>query len=90
MDRLFRARISFFPISIIVPPSAIQRHDSSRRSPVREFKMMSIPFPCVRLMIWEAKAVDLDEAICSGGIPKVSVKNFRFSSVPTVAKTCIA
>jgi len=37
-------------------------------------------------MIWEAKAVDLEEKICSGGIPKVEVRNSRFLSVPTVAK----
>jgi hypothetical protein len=37
-------------------------------------------------MIWEAKAVDLEENMCSGGIPKVEVRNSRFLSVPTVAK----
>lgn len=87
MERLFRARTSFFPISIIVPPSEIQRHDSSRRFPVREFKMTSTPLPSVISMIWEAKVVDLEEKMCSGGIPKVEVRNSRFLSLPTVAKT---
>lgn len=32
--------------------------------------------------------MDLDEKICSGGIPKVDVRNSRFLSVPTVAKIC--
>ena len=65
----------------------MQRHDSSRRFPVREFKMTSTPLPFVIAMIWEAKAVDLEEKMCSGGIPKVEVRNPRFLSVPTVAKT---
>jgi hypothetical protein len=86
MERLFRARTSFFPISINVPPSEIQRHDSSRRFPVREFKMTSTPLPSVIAMIWEAKVVDLEEKMCSAGMPKVEVKNSRFLSVPTVAK----
>jgi hypothetical protein len=37
-------------------------------------------------MILAAKAADREEKMCPGGIPKVSVKNFRFSLVPTVAK----
>lgn len=51
---------------------------------------MSMPLPSVALMIWEAKAVDLEENIRSGGMPKVVVRKFRFSSVPTVAKICIS
>lgn len=85
MERLFRARTSFFPISIIVPPSEIQRHESSRMFPVREFKMTSTPLPSVISMIWEANTVDREEKMCSGGIPKVEVRKSRFLSVPTVA-----
>lgn len=43
IGRLARPMISFMPISIMVPPSAMHRHDSVRRSPVIELKIISQP-----------------------------------------------
>ena len=61
MDKLLRASMSSFPISRKVPPSTIIRQLSSRRVPVREFRTMSTPMLLVRLIIWVAKSVVLDE-----------------------------
>lgn len=86
MARLLRSRMSFFPISIIVPPSAKIRHDSSSKSPVNEFRIRCTPWPLVASDIWLAKSVFRELKIRSSESPKVDLRNSRFSSVPTVAK----
>lgn len=47
---------------------------------------MSTPFPPVISIREVAKTLDWLENIWSEGIPKVLITDFRFSSVPTVAK----
>jgi hypothetical protein len=87
MLNALRASMSFFPISSMMPPSAIIRHDSSSSSPVKEFMMMSTPSPFVRSMIWVEKSRVREEKMWDGGMEKVCERKVRFASVPTVAKT---
>ena len=76
--------MSTLPISTMVPPSAQIRHDSSSSSPVRELIMTSMPLPLVACMISDANFVVREEKIRAGGMPKVDIRNSRFSWVPTV------
>lgn len=78
------SRISFFPISINVPPGATQRHDSWKRSPVSELRTTSTP----RLFVLFNKSIDnvidREENMRSGAMSYSFFKKSRFSSVPAV------
>jgi hypothetical protein len=61
--------MSFLPISIRLPFSAIQRQDSWSMSPVSEFKQTSTPLPFVIFIISSEKEVVREENIRLLGIP---------------------
>ena len=69
IDNSLRSTISFFPISTMIPPSAMIRHEASSSSPVRELIMTSMPRSLVAAMISLAKFVLREENMRLRGIP---------------------
>lgn len=86
MASVLRSTMSRLPISTMMPPSAVSRHDSSSSSPMSELRITSTPRPPVSRRISSAKRVLRELNMRFSGMLKVRARNSRLSSVPTVTK----
>ena len=78
--------ISRFPISMKRPHEAMQLQLSWSKSPESELRITSIPRLFVISLICHPNEVSRDEKIWFSAIPCSSIKNWRFSGLPHVAK----